>query len=102
MSSFLKQSFYNTCFIIKYNNRFVNRICKAQTRKIIELPYHLVFAPQRAHKQYVLKLKSVTLFRFIIKLKKHNQFIASCCVYRQRFGVIYSGIRYVLCEVSTV
>ena len=52
MSSFLKQLIYNVCFIIKYNNRFVNnQISNAQTRKIIELPYHLVFAPQRAHKQ---------------------------------------------------
>ena len=73
MSSFLKQSFYNTCFIIKYNNRFVNnRICNTQTRKIIELPYNSVFAPQRPHKQYVLKLKSVTLFRLVAWFIKHN------------------------------
>ena len=36
MSSFLKQLIYNVCFIIKYNNRFVNnQISNAQTRKII-------------------------------------------------------------------
>ncbi len=39
MSSFLKQSFYNICFIIKYNNRFVNnRICNAKTRNEMKYP----------------------------------------------------------------
>jgi len=73
MSSFLKQSFYNTCFIIKYNNRFVNnRICNAQTRKVIYLPYLFDIVLQKAHKQYVFIRKSVTLFRLVVWFIKHN------------------------------
>ena len=61
MSSFLKQSFYNVCFIIKYNNRFVNnQISNAQTRKAIKLSYLPRITPRKAHKQYLLKPKSVT------------------------------------------
>ena len=46
MSSFLKQSFYNTCFIIKYNNRFVNnRICNAKTRNEMKYPTYQELLP---------------------------------------------------------
>ena len=70
MSSFLKQLFYNICFIIKYNNRFVNSwICNAQTRKAMILPYILQNATRSAHKQCLLKPKSVTLFRFSQNIK---------------------------------
>ena len=69
--------------------------CYAQTRKVMKYTYSSRIAPQKAHKQCLLKPKSVTLFRFSQNIKLQTIYRFKVLIL-QPFSVIMIAVPLIL------